>query len=112
MNREPRDNTIIGLLRERFADAPMLGAEVGVSYGTLSALLLREFPLLNLRMVDRWEQVPHRRLYSDPIATQGKGERTAAMHSAECGTEPFADRRQIVVADSVAAAKQCDDGTL
>jgi len=109
--REPRDETILTVLRERFGLTGQCGAEVGVSFGVLSVKLLELFPALVLDMIDRWE-LPPRRPYSDPIAKRSRQALRKTREEATRVTEFAAGRRRIVHADSVAAAAGYADGSL
>lgn len=82
---------------------PMLGCEVGVWKGVTSRALLTKFPSLGLVMVDRYQA------YADDEGSFRLGGATnedfqGAMNEAIKNTAEFANRRFLMVADSVHAA--------
>lgn len=93
----------------------LFGAEIGVDRGQTSARLLRDFPQLRLQMVDNWgtyiEEHPYRRS-GDSCASRTEQEQEQAQAEAELRTAFAVERREIVVADSVAAACRVQAGSL
>lgn len=113
IEREPRDNVILDAIAWRFGEqAALRGAEVGVSYGVLSAKLLERFPVLLLHMIDRWELWPHRRLYRDAIAARTLADSVRCRAQAQEATAFALQRREVICADSLQAAPRIADGSL
>lgn len=79
----------------QLGDRHIEGAEVGVGKGELSSVMLCNFPKLILHMVDSWNY---------------KGDQ---WHSETLrATEPWKNRRRIMVSDSVDAAREFRDCSL
>lgn len=94
---------------------PFLGAEIGVSQGWTSEHLLHEFPSLCLWMIDFWDSSPIESEYAksgDSMAKLTGIEQAAKMKRATDRTEFASERRRIIKADSVEAAKGVPDGWL
>ena len=92
------------------------GAEVGVWAGEMSAHTLRLRPTLHLTMVDNWlpqGQRPQSYITScDRLAHCSAAEMLSAMRAAETRTAFAADRRHIIRAASVDAAKDIAPASL
>ena len=92
------------------------GAEVGVWAGEMSAHMLRFRPTLHLTMVDNW--LPHKerpKAYiasGDPLAYCPEAEMLNAMREAEARTAFATDRRHIIRAASVDAARDMAPASL
>ena len=102
------------ILRRLPVDQRMIGAEIGVASGALSAILLRRRPLLTLTMVDLWAQNPSPDYAAthDVHATLPAG-RFRRMHAlAQRSTRFAAERRVMVQADSVDGSKTIPDQSL
>jgi len=94
---------------------PFLGAEIGVSQGWTSEHLLQEFPSLCLWMVDFWNSSPVDSEYAksgDSMAKLTGLEQAAKMKRATDRTAFATERRRVIKADSVEAAKGVPDGWL
>ncbi len=95
------------------AERPLVGTEVGVLSGATSAALLRAMPGLTLHMVDWWRAVPdaatRRQWTPDGHVGETKDQMDAALLAALRNTEQFADRRIVVVADALDAARCLPD---
>lgn len=91
----------------RLPDGPVVGAEIGVYQGSMSAALLRR-PDLTLYMVDNWapadEQPAHYRDSGDYHAALDNPKQEALMRQAVYATEFAEFRRRIDRCDSVVAA--------
>lgn len=93
----------------------IVGAEVGVWAGELSAVLLRELPALYLYMVDRWCEAARdsdEYKHMEPGARQEAPEHDRRRDAAiERTSDPLlAHRRQIIQMESGAAAHDFKDG--
>lgn len=86
------------------------GVEVGVYRGALSRRLLVRRDL-HLMMVDRWGSSDYADK-TDMLGTHDETEWHNIRENADVYTRFAADRREIVQADSVAAAGKCDDASL
>jgi len=93
-------NQVVEILKDRFGSArTMVGAELGVWKGELSARLLSQFPNLRLIMIDSWQ--------ANRMGDLGVTEQS--MLDAKHNTEPWADRRTIIIQDIVQATKFLDE---
>lgn len=95
--------------------AAMVGAEVGVSQGWTSEHLLRAFPGLTLVMVDWWDRATPGQTYvasGDAHARMAIAGQAKHRDRAELRTAFAADRRRVMVSDSVAAAERIALGVL
>lgn len=94
---------------------PLIGAEVGVSWGWTSESLLREFPTLLLLMIDYWDAMRLNPGYvksGDSMAKLTADEQRVKKDKAIVRTDFARTRRRIIVADSVEAAGRIPDGWL
>jgi len=93
---------------------PLVGAELGVFEGQTSRLLLQALPNLTLWMVDPWiKPQPGERYYADPYMRLVSPEQMEeALRRARARTDFARDRRIIVMADQVTAARCVDDTSL
>lgn len=102
--------TLIELIR-RTVGEPNAGAEVGVWRGSASIALLQAFDHLRLTMVDRYERYGT----NDPdgvMRGKSQAEMLDAMREVAENTMFAADRRLLVVGDSVVASKLVRDNCL
>ena len=91
------------------------GAEIGVLVGRLSEHILRLVPNLHLYMVDRWVPVNPNSRYArsgDSSAKLSAAGMERVYRNACERTEFAAERRTMIRAESVDAAKQIADGSL
>lgn len=105
------DNRSASILR-RLPDGPVRGAEVGVFGGALSARLLSR-PDLQLTMIDSWEG--DGAAYADGNdwhATLSQDQQDRYYWAAVSATAGASDRREIIKARSLDAAKQIADASL
>jgi len=96
-------------------DRRFTGAEIGVSEGQTSAALLHAFPHLHLTMIDPWTTYPPEHPYHasmDRCAGRTKEEVTEAQQKATQVTRFAAERRTILVKDSLDAAPKIADASL
>jgi len=97
---------LLRCIREVCGDkTPLMGCEVGVWEGELSAVLLKELPTLTLVMVDRW--MPYLGEQGDTdtrLAVKSREEMLEAMNKAMIRTDFANDRRIVIAADSVRTA--------
>jgi len=107
-----RGQVLLDLLGDR--PRPLCGAEIGVFEGHTSAVLLRELPQLRLWMVDRWAAPqPGESYWQDPyMRAVSQEQMDHALHTALRLTRFARDRRVVVIADFVAAARAIRDQTL
>lgn len=97
---------------ERLPSGPVVGVEVGVHDGRMSAHLLRLRSDLGLVMVDNWKaaerQSPSYRATADPRATLAADEQDAAMRQAIAATDFAQNRRIVYHNDSTRVARILD----
>lgn len=91
-------------------DRPFAMAEIGVLDGRTSRALLQRRPMLRLTMVDLWGRIDNADEGLDRPVSEARG--LSLMAEAHAATEFAADRREMVRADSVAAADDVPDGSL
>lgn len=92
---------------------PLRAAEVGVYRGRMSAYLLANVPDLHLVMVDPWAAVAPDTAYAqtgDSCAALTQAQQTENMNIAIGETQPWWQRRTLVIEPSVEAAKRFADG--
>ena len=109
-----RADRAVAILRRLPEDRPLSGAEIGVAGGKLSAILLRQRPLLTLTLVDLWaaNTSPTYAATNDRYATLPAG-RFKRMHTFAIRSTRFAKERCVLVqADSVEGAKTIPDQSL
>jgi hypothetical protein len=91
------------------ADRPVIGAEVGVLTGKLSAPLLAARPLLTLYLIDSWAPPAPGSSYlttPDDHATKSAADHERDYRRALAATAPYADRRRVRRMLSVEAAAE------
>ena len=98
------------ILLARFGSRPIVGVEVGVLLGRLSFTMLRVLPGLTLVMVDGWQVVPPTSDYwksecQGPVVGQTQAQWDAALGCAIRNTDFAEDRRVIIKADMLTAAR-------
>jgi predicted O-methyltransferase YrrM len=99
---------LVKLLRDAFKGlATIRGAEVGVSWGNTSEVLLRELPGLQLTMIDPW--TPWK---LGPGWVRGAERLAAERETARTRTVFAEDRREIWEITSDVAAGRIPDGSL
>ena len=81
-------------------NTPIVGAEVGALRAKTACIMLHHKPQLNLVIVDSWRE--------DSEGPTGE----AVYREALVNLEPFRDRVQIIVADSIVGAEAVQDGSL
>lgn len=89
------------------ADRPVIGAEVGVLTGKLSAPLLAARPLLTLYLIDSWAPPAPGSSYlttPDDHARKSAADHERDYLRALAATAPYADRRRVRRALSIEAA--------
>lgn len=108
---------LVSLLKQGGIDRQTIftGVEIGVNQGQTSAHLLREFLGLHLMMVDPWMAPQSGTEWYNSLRLQwrtNQGVMDGIMASAVANTEFAAERRTIIRATSVEAAKQVADNSL
>lgn len=98
------------------AGRPLIGAEVGVFAGAMSAWLLRRLPGLTLWMVDSWlptERQPKAyRDCGDWHARQSREQQERYYSAARQAVAFAGDRARIIRMGSIAASSEIEDNTL
>jgi hypothetical protein len=106
MNFNDRPGRARAIMKRLPENLPLIGAEVGVARGLLSAMLLRARPQLVLLMVDLWAPNPS----PDYRATKDRNSRFSHRRfaifygQARQNTRFARERAKLIQADSVAAA--------
>lgn len=111
----PHRKRFVELLREHLPPGHMRGAEIGVQRGRMSEILFREFPQLQLFMVDTWRAADPTSAYAataDASARQPQEHHSRNYVEAVRRTTPYAERRRIIRKPSVEAAGELDTGYL
>ena len=105
-------NKLCSILRNALScEGPHFGVEVGVYKGKTSQKLLREFPSLELLMVDSYVSDIYLEDI-DPLATAGANEWKAIEKQAVRNTAAHAARRQMVRLSSIDAAAMVEPQSL
>ncbi len=105
---------LLGLARRQLPQRRIVGAEIGVKQGLLSAELLSRDIGLTLWMVDHWKKSPDGYDYvlsGDPAANATDDEIAQWYLDAHHRTDLYAYRRRVVRMDSVRAARTVAAGT-
>jgi len=94
---------------------PRAGAEIGVAGGQTSEILLREFPMLRLHMVDPWSSYQRGHTYrrsGDTAARLSHRQQEQTMQTALSRTDFAASRRVVHRMESRAAVGRVAPGSL
>ena len=103
------------IIRRELTGRIQYGAEIGVSCGKSSAVLLRAVPGLRLYMIDAWTTYPTCHTYrqsGDGHAKLTQEQQDDHMRQALDATEFAADRRNVLRLTSMEASWGFDDGML
>lgn len=106
---------LVRLAIERTGQSPPSVAEIGVANGETSAMLLREFPQLQIVMVDPWRFMPEYMKWlglrsNTRLSCQAAWD--VVYENAVRATDFAADRRRILRMKSLEAAPLVDDASL
>lgn len=107
--RQARWDSVVSLLPR---DTAIVGVEVGVYQGKMSAALLSLLPNLDLHMVDRWTEYSVAERDGDPggdMPTMGASMWPSVERAARAAVSQYAGRYRIQKGESVTIAKQFDN---
>ena len=106
-------SALLAKVRPFVPEGPIFAAEVGVKRGQLAVRLLKAEPRLYLWRVDRWAPAGPAAAYrtsGDPAANASQQECEAWLAEALDRTQRFRKRRNLLVLDSLVAARSVMDG--